>query len=334
MFSNNGSISPKVRWRLGIFLAVVVTILIGIAMGPRPPIDETIRFDFGSVSDDVEQWVAQREAAVETVRSGAEKEIVWADPTTKQKTPLAVIYVHGFSATKWETRPLPDKVAKALGANLFLTRRTGHGQDGEALAKASLNDWINDIAEAIAVGEKLGDRIVIIGGSTGGTLAIWAASNARLINKVVGLVLISPNFQPKGFSVGLLNMPWGNYLLPMIFGDTRSWEPTNEAHGQWWTTSYPSRAVFSMAALLRAVEKIDKKALDVPAFFIFSPKDTVVEPDATRRVFAEWGGPKQEFLVENSEDPGNHVIAGDILSPGTTDQLAELIIEWVGTLKR
>ena len=69
------------------------------------------------------------------IRPGLQKEIVWANPATKTKTPLAIVYIHGFSASKGEVRPLPDKVASALGANLFFTRLTGHGEDGAAMAE-------------------------------------------------------------------------------------------------------------------------------------------------------------------------------------------------------
>ena len=77
-------------------------------------------------------------------------------------------------------RPLPDKVAAALGANLFYTRLTGHGQDGAAMAEGSVNAWINDYAEAIAIGRAIGDKVVVIGTSTGASLATWAASQPAL----------------------------------------------------------------------------------------------------------------------------------------------------------
>ena len=159
------------RRRLAIVVVVFLVLLTLVAAGPRPVVDETVRFDPATVSADLDGWLAEREAAVAGLKDGAQKEIVWADPATKARTPLAIVYIHGFSATKWETRPLPDKVAAGLGANLFFTRLTGHGGDGAMLASASMNDWINDVAEAIAVGERIGEKIVIIGASTGGTLA-------------------------------------------------------------------------------------------------------------------------------------------------------------------
>ncbi|MDD4273595.1 MAG: hypothetical protein PHG14_07705 [Desulfobacter postgatei] len=41
---------------------------------------------------------------------------------------MCEVYIHGFSATRKETAPLSDLVAKTLNANLFYTRLSGHGR--------------------------------------------------------------------------------------------------------------------------------------------------------------------------------------------------------------
>ena len=152
---------------------------IAFLLGPRVKVDTTVRFDPAAIGADPEAYLAGRGRGEEHP-AGQQKEIVWANPATKAKTPMAIVYVHGFSASKWEVRPLPDKVAAALGANLFYTRLTGHGQDGAAMAEGSVNAWINDYAEAIAIGRAIGDKVVVIGTSTGASLATWAASQPGL----------------------------------------------------------------------------------------------------------------------------------------------------------
>lgn len=328
--------SPTPRWLriLGRIVAAIV-IVAGIAtvvfmLGPRPPIDETIRFSAVSIGDDPVRYLADEEARVTGTIPGAEKEIIWLDPATRARTPLAIVYIHGFSATKWEVRPLAEEVAAVFGANLYYTRLAGHGnEDGAAMAAATMNEWVNDMAEAIAIGERLGERIVVISTSTGGTLSTWAAGNPALSGKLAGLVMISPNFEPREVSVELMNMPWGKYLLPLAFGETRSWTPVNAEQGKWWTTTYPSIAVLPMAALLQAVKNMDVSKIKVPAFFIYSPRDNVVSPDATLKVYEAWGGPKQIFEELNSSDLSHHVLAGDILNPGNTDDLAARIVTWI-----
>jgi len=152
------------------------------------------------------------------------------------------------------------------------------------------------------------------------------------MRNVAGLVMISANFSLQRVSIGALNMPWSETILPLIGGKQISWEPVNEQHGKWWTTSYPSTAIFAMGALMRKVETIDKSFLNVPALFIYSDKDEVVVPAAIERVAETWGGYVETMVISNPGDPYNHIIAGDILSPDQTQPVTNRIIEWVKEL--
>jgi len=231
-----------------------------------------------------------------------------------------------------EIRPVPEKLAEALGANLFFTRLTGHGRDGAAMGQARLKDWANDFVEAIKIGQRIGEKIIILSASTGGTLSVWGAARPDLMRKVSGLAMVSANFALQRVSIGALNMPWSETILPLIGGKEISWEPVNEQHGKWWTTSYPSTAIFAMGALMKKVEDIDKSFLNVPALFIYSDKDEVVVPAAIERVAKTWGGYVETMVISNAGDPYNHIIAGDILSPDQTQPVTNRIVEWVKEL--
>jgi len=317
---------------LRILLAIVAfLVLVGAGfwfLAPREPVDTTVTFDPGSIGNDPDAYLASKEADIPNLRPDAHKEIVWAYPLSRAKTPLSVVYVHGFSATKAETRPLADKVAKALGANLFYTRLTGHGRDGAAMEQTSVNDWINDLAEAVAIGRKIGNRVLIIATSTGGTLTTLGTSVPGLMDGVEGIVLISPNFGLRDRWAFLLDMPFARDILPRVGGQTYGFEPVNKGQAENWTTSYPIGALVPMAALIRAVRHIDLSDIKLPLLVLYSQNDAIVDPNATEAVIARWGGPHQVVDVPISGDPANHVIAGDILSPQTTDELAERIVDW------
>lgn len=311
-----------------IFALIVLAAAIFL-IGPRPPTDETIHFRADSLGANIEAYLSSNETKIANLIPGAEKEIIWDNPVTKTKTPLVIIYLHGFSATKMEVRPVPDNVAKSLGANLYFARLTGHGVGGHGLGETTMNDWVNDLAEAIAIGEQLGEKIVFLTTSTGGTLAILGTKFPHLMTKVSGMVLLSPNFAVHGVSNDLMNMPWGTTLLPLVFGEERSRKPENEQHAKWWTTSYPTKAVFSLAALLRQVEAIDKSKITLPALFVYSKNDQTVQPSATDDVVKIWGGSAEVMIVETPEDTSNHVIAGDIRNPTMTKLVSERIIQWI-----
>jgi pimeloyl-ACP methyl ester carboxylesterase len=308
-------------------LAVLLALVWGF--GPREQLDRAVAFDAAGIPADVEPWLAQRETTFADVNPEARKEIVWAG-APGVKAPLASVYLHGFSATKEEIRPVPDEVAKALGANLYLTRLAGHGRTGAAMAEATPEDWLYDAAEAMEIGRRLGERVIVIGTSTGATLAAVAATDPALAKDVAGIVLISPNFALNSPAAAILDLPFARIWGPWVAGAERSFTPVNADHGRFWTTRYPTVALFPMATLMRAARAQDWGAVSLPALFIFSPQDKVIDPAWVRKVAGAWGGPREvrEVTMGEGDDPYGHVLAGRILSPGKTEETVTAIVAW------
>jgi pimeloyl-ACP methyl ester carboxylesterase len=69
--------------------------------------------------------------------------------------------------------------------------------------------------------------------------------------------------------------------------------------------------------------------IDIPALFIYHPDDQVVDQSATAEVAKRWGGPAEVLVIAASDDPSNHVIAGDIISPSNNDAVASAIAAFV-----
>ena len=317
--------------RVLLFAGLLVVLAAAIFFaGPRVPSDTTVTFDPATIGTDPEAYLARAEAAVPDLRPELAREIVWADPATKAKTPLVIVYVHGFSASKGELRPLPDRVAAALGANLFFMRLTGHGQDGAAMATGSVNAWVNDYAEALAIARMIGERVIVIGGSTGASLASYAATRPDAFGGVAALVMVSPNYGVRAAGAEILTMPWGAQIARMVIGPDRGFESLNERHATLWTTRYPTEATLPMAALTKLAYEAPVEETRVPALFVFSDDDAVVRAERTREIAAKWGAPHEIVTVGENGDPSNHVIAGDAVSPATTEPLVEKIVDWIG----
>lgn len=325
------SADKRRRQRAGLAVAAALALLAGIWFaGPRVAVETTIRFDPALIGVDAAAYLQEREARVPGIRDGLAKEIVWADPQTRQRTPLALVYVHGFSASRGESRPVPGDVAERLGANLFFTRLTGHGRDGAAMAEATVNDWLNDVAEAVAIGERIGEKVVVMATSTGAGLATVAAAHPEFEGRIEGLVLISPNYRLQARGAFLLTAPWGGMLANRLLDPERGFAPRNEAHARYWTTRYPTSALLPMAAATKLARQTNVEKIDVPALFIYSPHDRVVDPAATASIAARWGAPAATVTIESSGDFDNHVIAGDALSPVNNSLVTELAINWIG----
>ncbi len=310
-------------------VALPAVLALLFVMGPRVPVDTTLHRP--DLPDDLDAYLARSEARFSDLREGAEKTIRWAD-SSKRQTPLAIVYLHGFSATRQETRPLSDTLAARLGANLFYTRLAGHGRSDDAMAEASVNDWLDDGAEALALGRRLGERVVLIGTSTGATLAVWLAAQPEN-RDLAALVLLSPNFYPKDANVRFLLWPWGKVLARLAVGPYRSWTPHNPEQGRHWTTRYPSAALLTMMGLVDLVERTDLGAVRAPVLVVYSPQDQVVSAERTEARFPEFGSENKRLVpVEEAGDPSNHVLAGQILSPENTEPIAEIIRDFVQPL--
>jgi len=314
----------------GILRAILAALMLGVLLymlGPRTIADTEIAFDAATIGDDPAAYLAQREAQVPGIRDGLQKEIVWAYPNSRARTPLAIVYVHGFSASKGEVRPLPDLVATELGANLFYTRFTGHGQDGAALGAATASEWIEDFAEALAIGRAIGERVVIMATSTGGGLAVWAATRPDLMENVAAMVLVSPNLRIQDSGSSLLTGPWGREIAELVAGAEQRADPENELHGRFWTLTYPTGVAAEVAAIAELGREAPVEQAKVPALFIISDADPVVDPKTTREIAARWGAPHRLEVVT---DAGNdHVLAGDARSPATTQRLAEQSVAFI-----
>ena len=279
----------------------------------------------------IETALAAAEAQVPHLRPGCEKRIIWAGAEAT-KTPVSVLFIHGFSATGEELRPLPDLVAEAFGANLHFTRLTGHGQDGDALARASLADWRRDVAEAIMIAQALGDEVIIMGCSTGCTLATLALAEGA---QAKAMIHVSPNFGLRHrFVQTLLDLPGARHWSRYVAGASRSFTPISAAHAAYWTVAYPTDAIHVMADAVRAARQMDVSLIGTPALFCFNDADQVVHPADIRKVMAGWGGPAESIAITQTpdDDAMGHVMAGDVFSPGQTVPLARQIIAWVQKL--
>lgn len=287
--------------------------------------------DFRTVPpiEDLEGWLTASEAAFADIRPGLAKEIIWTDRAAKRRTPLSILYIHGFSASKGEVRPLPDLIARALGANLFYTRLAGHGRSGDAMAEATVADWKNDIEEGLSVASRIGEKTIVLATSTGATLAAWALSQPAMAAPVAGAIFLSPNFRIKGRGAGLLTAPFAAMSARLLLGHRRRFVPLNALHAAYWTTDYPVLALLPMARLVRESRGLPFERIAVPAMFVYSNADQVVDPGQTASVASRWGAHVMQLDPALVGDPHGHLIAGDALSPATTERIAGEIIKWI-----
>lgn len=280
----------------------------------------------------LEAWLQDSEKAFTALKPGTAKGITWAGQPGA-RTPWSVVYLHGFSASRLETAPLADTVAQALGANAFHTRLTGHGLDSvEAMGNATVQDWMADAVEAVQIGKTLGDKVLVVGVSTGATLAAWAALGPQA-KDMNAMVFISPNFAPKDKRANLVNGPWGQQIALALEGPVRGWTPDSPDEANAWTSRYATRAIFPMMALVKEVRESKLAAIQTPLLMLYSESDEVVDPQESKAAFTRIGSTVKSLqVVDYSTSKGQHVLAGSIKAPTAVAPMADSIVQWVKSL--
>ncbi len=275
--------------------------------------------------DLLDSYFSKSESRVSGIRDGCEKKIVWHN-NKRQQRDLAIVYIHGFSASRMETWPLCDRLAEAIGANLFYTRLTGHGQDGYAMATATIKDWLNDGMEAMAIGRRLGRKIILVGTSTGGTLATWLAGQPSVAPLIHSLILLSPNFFPKNPMAAAALWPPALRLFESFFGSWRCFTVSNAMQARYWTVRYPLKAIATMMQLVRLSWQIDLKNAAMPVLMMINPWDRVISVTLAFIRYLSFPSPQKKLVVfRGNQDLGRHVLAGDILAPESTAKAMAII---------
>ena len=276
---------------------------------------------------ELDDHLKRTESGVRALRPGCEKKIVWARESGV-KSSTSVVFIHGFSASRFECSPVIDIVADKLQANLYFARLRGHGQDGVALGDSSFDEFMEDTIEAIEIGKTIGDEVIVIGSSTGCSLIHVALGQGVRIKSAV---YISPNFGPKPLKGQALRLPGAKFLVPLVFGKKHSFITKSAEHAKCWTTSYPTMALFTIKETVLVAHQVDHQAIKVPIMIWFSDEDKVVNAKWTRRIASKMGNniTLHNPSLTDQDDPSHHSILGDILSPSQTQIGVQKILSWL-----
>jgi esterase/lipase len=110
------------------------------------------------------------------------------------RTPRAIVLFHGFTDSPRQFEALADSLFER-GDNVLVPRLPHHaerGHDVGELAKLTAPELCHLADAAVDVAAGLGDSVVVMGLSVGGTLAAWAAEHRREVRRAV---VIAPAFE-------------------------------------------------------------------------------------------------------------------------------------------
>lgn len=326
-----------VRW--GKWLIVMLGLLgITYLVGPRITISEIERREASGVPGELSELAAYLEKSEERfpdIVAGTEKLIRWVPGQEGEQTEFSVVYLHGFSGSHATLAPAMDKVAEGLSAHLFCTRYAGHGRKdaegfGKAMGEVSLQDWVDDTVEALAIGRLLGKKMVVIANSTAAPIVSWLASQG---DGPDFFVMWSPNFGVWDWKGEYLLGPWGKQLIALKPGDTYRYAQENiygDDHEKYATTFYPDKALIPMVAAIKLGREADLGKVACPTLCLYSRRDRVVSPEKIERYFSEFSYRGNQLVeITKVTHREKHVLAGDIMSPESTDEVVGATLQFI-----
>lgn len=302
------------------WLGVIVLLLIIVYfLGPRPasPAYATALPAVPSEPASLISYIAQQEAR-HVVKPDNEARIIWQNDSLRQKTEYAVVYLHGFSASQEEGDPVHIDFAKKFGCNLYLSRLADHGIDtAEPMANLTADKLWSSAKEALAIGKQIGHKVILMGTSTGGTLALRLAATYP---DIASLILLSPNIAINDGAAWLLNNPWGLQIARMVKGKYNIASDTTALYKKYWYHRYRMESAVQLQELLETsmrsgiFEKIKQPVLLLYYYQDEDHQDKVVKVSAMKKMFRQLSTPpglKQEVPVPRA---GDHVIGSYIKS--------------------
>lgn len=306
--------------KIALIILVALPIL-GIAYFAGPKLPRAVynmQLPTVPATDSLEQYLSKT-ASAHQLKPGNQARIVWADSPGKQ-TKNVVIYLHGFSASHEEGNPIHLNTAKSIGANLLLTRLSDHGIDTlSPMALLTPERLWNSAKQALAVGRKLGERVVLVGTSTGGSLALQLA--AAYPDEVQAVVLLSPNIAINDQAAFLLNDPWGLQIARMVVGgDERKLEGKSDAYKRFWYTNYRLEAVVALEEYLettmhdRTFRNVRQPVLMLYYYKNEQEQDPVVKVSGMLQMYNALGTPTMFKFKKAIPTTGNHVIGSYVTS--------------------
>lgn len=298
---------------------ILLLLIIAYFMGPRPSFPKYAK-ELPLVPSEpalLEKYISDHEA-LHKLKPGNDARIVWLNDSLKKKTEYAVVYLHGFSASREEGDPVHISFAKKFGCNLFLSRLEDHGIDTtEPLLTLSADRLWNSAKEAYMIGKQLGKKIILMGTSTGGTLALKLAAEYP---DITALILLSPNIAIKDPNAWMLNNHWGLQIAHLIKGEYNYARDTSALYAQYWNPKYRMEAAVQLEELLETsmkgsvFEKVKQPTLVLYYYKDEDHQDAVVKVSAIKRMFKQLGTAvdlKRQTAIPNA---GDHVIGSYIKS--------------------
>jgi carboxylesterase len=200
----------------------------------------------------------------------------WSSTGVGTRASVGVVVVHGFTGNPIATRPLGQRLA-AEGYCVEVPLLPGHGTSVRDLAGTRYRDWRATTEHAVASLARGCDRIVIVGHSMGGTIALDLASSGS--QPLAGVVSINALVLDRTEVLARLS-PYLQHVVPLVPRDAAGMPTDDIAKPGVFEHAYPwvsTKAARSLVAQLPRIRQ-NLSTIACPVLVVTSAVDHTVDP--------------------------------------------------------
>lgn len=266
----------------------------------------------------LEETIKSSENLIQNIKPNNEAKIIWAKDFKQKQSPIAFVYLHGFGASHREGEPVMTELSEKYQANVFMSRLKEHGINREDSFKYLMpENYIASAKEAIRIGKMLGEKIILVSTSTGGTLSLQLVSED---DSIAGLILYSPFIGLKNTAFEAILSPEGKAGFIKMNGGEIIKQKRDEEEAKYWSTSYHIDGYVALIKMLTSTMTPQTFAkVKVPVFMGYYYKneqeqDQVVSVSTMLTMFDALGTADDKKVKMAFPETKNHVIACDLRS--------------------
>ncbi len=221
----------------------------------------------------------------------------------KNSNGVGVLLIHGLLASPAEVKGYAEELLY-LGYTVFALRLSGHGTSPYDLQTKTYEDWYESVNRGLKIINAYCKSIIVIGFSTGGSMALKLAAENRDKITVVVAVAVPIKFVDKAFS-----------FVPLLHGTNRlvNWlssiegvKPFMENDQEHKTINYRNVPVKSLYELGRLTDDVEEhlSKIKIPTLLVYADEDPVVHIESAEIILEKLGAKKKTLITVHSNRHG------------------------------
>lgn len=216
---------------------------------------------------------------------------------------IGALVIHGLLASPAEIRDYSEQLL-FQGYTVLGVRLKGHGTSPYDLQKQTYENWFASLERGLKIITSYCDSIVLIGFSTGGSLALKLAAEKN--KQVIAVVAISVpiTYVEKSF----LFVPFlhgANQLVNWITSmeGVKSFVANESEHQSINYKNVPVKCLHELRRLKNNIEELLPK-ITIPTLIMYADEDPVINPKSAIHIFEKLDTQYKEIIVIRSKHHG------------------------------